>query len=179
MLNIEELHELEYNIKQELDGNLLKALTLMNRTNTLDSFLELLNMQDLLKSNVASKNNKNGKIVVVGRTEVKKKELLSIAKKMGFENNRFEFYLAYDDATKLDFRKYQWNFRYAAILVGPLPYSVKLEGDFSSVLQVMKSEDGYPPVFSFGSNESKITKSNFRAKLSELIKDNIVLQKQS
>ncbi len=85
MLNIEELHELEYDIKQELDGNLLKALTLMNRTNTLDSFLELLNMQDLLKSNVASKNNKNGKIVVVGRTEVKKKKLLSIAKKMGFE----------------------------------------------------------------------------------------------
>ena len=48
---------------------------------------------------------KNGKIVVVGGTEVKEEVLSSIAKNMGIDKNRFEFCLDYKSAQKFEFNK--------------------------------------------------------------------------
>lgn len=43
------------------------------------------------------------------------------------------------------------------------------KGDYGSVISALESEDGYPPVVRLGSNGLKITKSDFRAKLEEMI----------
>lgn len=42
MLNVEELLELEENIKEELDDHLTAALSIMNRSGQLEDFLRLL-----------------------------------------------------------------------------------------------------------------------------------------
>lgn len=48
MLDVEELLELEDNIRKELDDHLPAALSMLNRTGELETFLKMLGMEDLL-----------------------------------------------------------------------------------------------------------------------------------
>lgn len=52
MLDVEELLELEDNIRKELDDHLPAALSMLNRTGELETFLKMLGMEDLLQSTV-------------------------------------------------------------------------------------------------------------------------------
>ncbi len=170
MLCVEELLELEEALKPELDDNLTAILTKLNRTNQLDTFLQLLGMEHLLHTDPGYEVYKTGKIIVIGQSEVKENVLLAIAKKLGLEKSRFDFYLEYDDAKTFNFKKMQWNSTYTAVLVGPMGHSGAGKGDYSSVISAIESEDGYPPVIRLGSNGLKITKSDFKNKLEELMK---------
>ena len=49
MLDVEELLELEDNIRQELDDHLPGALSMLNRTGELEIFLKMLGMEHLLQ----------------------------------------------------------------------------------------------------------------------------------
>lgn len=49
MLDVEELLELEDNIRQELDDHLPGALSMLNRTGELEIFLKMLGMEYLLQ----------------------------------------------------------------------------------------------------------------------------------
>ena len=55
-----------------------------------------------------------------------------------------------------------------------MPHSVKDKGDFSSMITVMEKQEGYPPVIRMGSNELKITKSNFEQALKGLLNQNLL-----
>lgn len=94
---------------------------------------------------------------------------MAVAHKLGLEKNRFDFYLEYDDAKTFNFKKIQWNSTYTAVLVGPMGHSGAGKGNYSSVISAIESEEGYPPVIRLGSNELKITKTNFKNKLMELM----------
>ena len=174
MLNVEELFELEDNIKEELDDHLTAALSRMNRSGQLEEFLRLLGMEHLLQKESGYEVYKTGKIVVIGQSDVKAKELLSIANKLGLDKSRFELHLDYEDAKNYNFRKLPdalafFNGKYSLLMVGPMPHSGSGKGDYSSIISALEAEDGYPPVVRLGSNGLKITKSDFRAKLEEMI----------
>lgn len=169
MLNVEELFELEDNIKEELDDHLTVAISRMNRSGQLEEFLQLLGMEHLLKREPEYEVHKSGKIVVIGQSEVKSEILLSIAKKLGLETNRFEMYLNYEDSKTFNFRKMQWQPKYSLVMVGPMPHSGSDKGDYGSIISALEAEGGYPPVVRLGSNSLKITKSDFRTKLTEMI----------
>lgn len=49
MLSVEELFELEDNIREELDDHLTAALASLNRSGRLEEFLQLLGMEHLLE----------------------------------------------------------------------------------------------------------------------------------
>ena len=102
MLNVEELFELEENIKEELDDHLTAALSRMNRSGQLEDFLRLLGMEHLLHKESEYEVYKTGKIVVIGQSDVKPEVLLSIAKQLGLDKKRFELYLEYEDAMAAD-----------------------------------------------------------------------------
>ena len=93
MLNVEELFELEENIKEELDDHLTAALSRMNHSGQLEDFLRLLGMEHLLHKESGYEVYKTGKIVVIGQSDVKPEVLLSIAKQLGLDKKRFELYL--------------------------------------------------------------------------------------
>ncbi len=169
MLGYEELAELEDNIKAEIDNYLTNALTRLNRSGQLEDFLQMLGMEHLLKRESGYEVYKSGKIVVIGQSDVKPDILLSIAKKLGLEKERFELYLNYEDAKTFDFDRLQWNPRYSLLMVGPMPHSGIIKGDYSSIISALETKDGYPPVVRLGSNTLKITKSDFKTKLSEMI----------
>ncbi len=172
MLDIEALFELEEVLKDELNDHLEEILVKLNQTNKLEDFLRMIGMQELLGCDTTSEAFNDGQIIVIGSSEVDKEKLSAVAKNMGFDRDRFEFYLDYEDAKKFDFRKTQWSTKYSCILVGPMPHSGTAKGDYSSVIVALENQDGYPPVVRMGSNGLKITKSSFRQTLDYLVSEN-------
>lgn len=172
MLNTMELFDLEDQIREELDDRLTQILTLLNRTNRLEELLNLLGMEDLLHKTSGYEPHKNGKIVVIGQPAVKKEVLLAVANTLGIDKTRFEMHLEYDDSKNFDFRKMQYQPTYSLIMVGPMPHSGANKSDYSSVIASIEQQPGYPPVVRLGSNELKITKSDFKAKLEEALRQN-------
>lgn len=170
MLNTEELLELEDSIREELEDHLLEVLAKLNRTEQLEDLLQLLGMEYLLEKDSSYQVYKTGKIVVIGQSDVPAESLLAIAKKLNIDKNRFELYLDYEDAKTFNFQKMQWQPSYSLIMVGPMPHSGKGKGDYGSIIAALEAEDGYPPIVRLGSNGLKITKSDFRSKLEDMIK---------
>ena len=75
-LTIEELSELEDKILTEIPDKITAALTKLNRSGGLEEFLTILGMVDLLDKQQEFYSYKEGKIVVIGGTEVKEEVLL-------------------------------------------------------------------------------------------------------
>ncbi|WP_306780040.1 hypothetical protein [Agathobacter rectalis] len=128
-----------------------------------------LGMHDYLGTEAEGKCNRDGKIIVIGQSEVGKDKLAAVAKKMGIAKDRFEFLLDYKDAKTFDFRKTQWSSKYSYILVGPMPHSGVAKGEYSSIISAIESEAGYPPVVKMGTDGLKITKTSFRNTLEYLL----------
>lgn len=170
-LTIEKLAELEDNILQVLPDRITEALTLANRSGELDELLRLLRMADLLESEDTLETYRSGKILVIGESDVKDDVMLSIAKSLGLEKSRFEFVTEYDKAKAFEFTKLQYASTYRLILFGPVPHSANGKGDSGSVIAEMeKKKDVYPRVERLLNGTTlKITKSNFKEKLQQLI----------
>lgn len=174
MLSIEQLEDLDERLKFELDEHLTQILTRLNREGRLEELLEILGLSELLKPEPMYTCFDNGKIVVLGESNVAEAVLLSIAKSLGLDKKRFEFHLGYDEAKMFDGRKMQWNPAYSLVLVGPMPHSGTSKGDASSVITALENTEGYPPVIRLGSNSLKISKSDFKAKLTEAMKKKLI-----
>ena len=168
LLSLDQLEELEERLNDELSENLMSILTRLNRAEKLGEFLSLLGLSSLLIEEPRYKCYDNGTIIVIGASKVSEDDLKGVAKSMGFDKRRFEFYLDYDDGKKFDPRTIQWNPAYSLVMVGPMPHSGIGKGDFGSVISAMEQSEGYPPVVRLGTaNSLRISKSDFRAKLQE------------
>lgn len=175
MLSIEELAELEDEIVDALPNRITEILSRTNRSGELEKLLRLLGMSDLLVQENGFETYKEGKIVVIGGTEIKEEVFLSIAKQLGLDKKRFEFCLDYKELQKYDFRKMQYAPQYRVILFGPAPHSGYGKGDSGSILAEIEKSDAYPRVERLVSgNELKISKSNFRDILQKLIDEDYI-----
>lgn len=90
-LSIIELSDLEDELMARIPDEITAILSKLNRTGQLEEFFEMLGMSDLFQEEDDFYSYKDGKIIVVGGTEVKEEVLLSVAKKLGLDKNRFEF----------------------------------------------------------------------------------------
>lgn len=174
MLDIVELSDLEDDIRAELDERLTEILTKLNRSGKLEEFMELIGLDSILTNENGYSVRNNGKIVVVGQSDVKADVLLAILKNYGIDKNRVEMYLDYEDAKTLNFGRMQWNPDYSVIMVGPMPHSGNAKGDYNGIINALENEAGYPPVVRLGSNSLKITKSDFKEKLTDLIQRKMI-----
>lgn len=170
MLDMNELLELEVVIRRELEDNLEMILVKLNRLGKLNELMALLGLSNYF-GETDIETARDGKIIVIGESEVERKTLEGVAKQYGIEKDRFEFYLNYKDAKTFDFRKTQWSSRYSCILVGQMPHSGLAKGDYGSIISALETEDGYPPVVRMGLNGLKITKSSFRNTLGYLVSE--------
>lgn len=111
---------------------------------------------------------KNGKIVVIGDSSVKEKDLLGIAKEYGIEKYQIEFVLDYESTKNYNYKKLQYTDVYQVVFVGPMPHKTVDTGNSSSMISEMeKQPEVYPRIIRLncGYNGLKITKSNFREAL--------------
>lgn len=174
MLDYLELIDVEEAVKEHFEDNITQILANLNRSGQLDHFLELIGLKDIIVSEQEYTPRKPGKVAVIGGTELDIKVLRGVVKSLGINKDDVEFYIGYEEAAKFDFRKLQWHYDYAAVLVGPMPHSGSAKGDFGSVIAAIENAEGYPPVYRMGTNELKITKSNLREKLSQFVNEGIL-----
>lgn len=90
MLNYEELEE----IIEEITAK----ITLANRTGELKYLLKSWGLENPLSNQSSYETDRDGKIVVVGASEVKENILSGIIKSFGLDKNLFEFCLDYNKA---------------------------------------------------------------------------------
>ena len=171
MLDTYMLADLEEKIRFELDENLTRILTVLNQQDRLQEFLQMIGLDDLLQDDREYSCVKNGKIIVLGQCEVHRDKLEGIAKSLGVDKNRFEFYLDYEDGKSFDPRHIHWKLElYSLVIVGPMPHKGKGIGDNGSTISVMENDEGYPPVIKAGKGGLKaISRSSFRDALEEAL----------
>lgn len=176
MLSAVQLDHLRVDLKEYLSQNLTIALINLNRTGELTTLLDLLGYPREKEESLdeSLRDSHNGKILVVGASKVKEKELLGIAKNFGLDKDRFEFCLSYDRSKYFDFEKTRWNPNYSSIMVGPIPHSSVDNEDYSSRISKMEHKDGYPPVYRLGSNQLKITKTGFKDALQKMMAEGVI-----
>ncbi len=178
MLTINELMELEDKLRDELNESFTGVLTNLNRQGKLNDLLSLLGMTHLLEegSELDGTFLKNGRIVVIGASEVPERHLLGVAKSLGLEKDRFEFYLDYEDGKRFDYSKLYYQSNYSLVMVGPMPHSSTGKGDYSSAIAAMEAMEGYPPVIRIEvSGLRAISKSAFRMKLEEALRSGVIV----
>lgn len=155
-----------------MGGSLLPALTKANREDRLPELLTDLGMEDLAEANgCLRKTERAGKIVVMGDSTVKVDKLRSIARKKGFDLDRFEFQLDYDRLKHYDFGKLRGAMGYAAVLAGPMAHkTLGTERTSSYFAQAEQHPDEYPILIKMGTaNELKITNNSFKKALDRLL----------
>lgn len=172
--DVDVLSEIEDSLGKIFQDDLLQIISMLNRKDQLDDFLEMIGHQDLIPGKNYFQATKKGTIIVVGASEVKQNHLEGVVKDLGFDKTRFEFYLEYEDGIDRKVKSWQYNFNISAILVGPMPHCGEAKGDYSSVISAMEQEKGYPPVFRLGKNGLSISKSDFKDKLKDLLDSNII-----
>lgn len=166
---------LDYEELEEIIEKITAKVTYANRLGNLEELLTKWELVDLIPQTSAYETKKDGKIVVVGATEVKENVLNGIIKSLGLEKSRFEFCLDYEKAKTFQYKKLRYNPNYRVIMFGPVPHSSTGKNDSSSAIAEIKNHEGYPRVeVLIGNNTVKITKSNFRDALTKLIRENYI-----
>lgn len=156
---------------EEIIDAVTEKIYLANRTGELDQLLNDWGFGDLIQNECSSNDyydtHKDGKIVVLGSSQVKEHDLLGIIKSLGLDKDRFEFCLDYKAIETFQFSKMQYNPNYRLVIVGPMPHSTTGKGESRSTISELENGNGYPKVIRLGSNELKITKTNFKQALQE------------
>lgn len=165
MLGVAELNELEKSLQDTLAERLLEIITRLNRTDKLNTWLELMGLTNLLQPDTSYRPYKNAKIVIIGEAQIKENIISAIIKKSDININRLELCLDYNDAKSFNFNKLRYNSQYSLVLVGAMPHKTSGTGDFSSAIARMEQEDGFPPVVRF--KDLKITKTTLKEALQE------------
>lgn len=165
MLEAENLIKLEQSLQDTFAERLLEILTRLNRTDKLNTWLELMGLTNLLQPDTSYFTYRSAKILVIGESQIKLNVLKAIIKNLGIDFNRFEFCLDYKDAKSYHYEKLRYNSNYSLVLVGAMPHKTSGTGEFSSAIARMEQEDGFPPVVRF--KDLKITKTTLKEALQE------------
>ncbi len=174
MLDIEEME----NLYNQVIEKIREKMFLLNRDddpNSLIDYLKGIGMKDIFASNPIYETYKKGKIVIFGDSAVDKNVIYGIAKSLGIDINRLELHLEYEEAVTYNFNKLRYEPSYRVVLVGPMPHSTVGKQKHSSVIAEMEQEEGYPKVVRLvAGQELKITKTNLKEALQNLLKENYI-----
>ena len=174
----EQLAELVDSILELMPERITEAITLAYRSERLGEFLNLLRMSELLEPEEEIETYRNGKIVVLGDSDVKECDLLGVAGSLGIGKDRFELCLDYDRVQSYNCRKLQYAPQYRVVLFGAVPHSGQGKGDSSSLITELEDKGkGYPRVIRLNGNRSslKITKTGFRQALEQLLDEEYII----
>lgn len=165
-------HDEFLEISVEASHRLNRELNNAFRFGELKEYLSRINMLDLypMENTDYYETNPKGKILIIGDSNVKEREIYGIGKKLGLEKARFELELGYNENKNYEYKKLRYNTDYRLILVGPLPHKTIGNEGYSSVITMLEQESYYPKVVRLtNSNELKITKTNLKEALTKEI----------
>lgn len=176
MLDSEEMD----NIYRQVIERIREKMFLLNRDNdpnVLIQYLKSIDMGDII-SNSIYETYKSGKIVILGDSAIDKNVIYGIAKSLNIDKDRLELNLGYDETIKYNFRKLRYEPTYRVVLVGPMPHSTAGKLKHNSAISEMEQEEGYPRVIRLtAGQELKITKTNLKESLRNLLDENYIWSK--
>ena len=134
-----------------------------------EQILKKVEIQNLPNSELKYLRGKTIRFIgALNKSSIKNK-LHGISKQYGFV---VEMYDDYDKIANMDFSKMRYSNRISGIIAGPMPHKIKGMGSYSSGLEMLRSEPGYPPVFECVAGEKlKITSTSLWPALRELNKE--------
>lgn len=175
VFDVEKVMQIEEALRSKLEEDLTGILTMLNRTEQLETFCQMIGATDVLGVPQASyQSTKSGLIIVIGESQIKEKVMQGVLKKFNIRKERLECHLGYDDAKNFQYKKMQYQPKYSLVLVGSMGHKAQNIGEHSSAISMLEQEKGYPPVIRLGRKELKITKSNFQEAIEEALKKNII-----
>ena len=167
----DELYDLIDEVQNKIPGIIFRA----NRVGNLDDLLLAMGLEDLCQKQSFYETYKDGKIVVIGQSEISKDILLKVAKKLKIDESRFEFNLEYDDAIHYQYEKLRYNPNYRVVMFGPVPHKTTGTIHNESAIAELENHDGYPRVIRLKSSDSlKITKTSFKNSLLDLQQEGFI-----
>lgn len=171
-----ELIDLEEAIIERLE----KLLRQKNDEGSLEQMLRAMELDDIIAQLEGVDNPlmtwPDGHVLVLGAIPRMVEDLRGVGRSLGIEKRRFEF-IEYDDVTNHNFRNIAYSSKYCAIIAGSNPHSARgMAGDSSIITHIENHRDMFPEVKRVSANGSlKITKTNFRRALEELIDRGIIM----
>lgn len=158
-LTEEELTELQIEASNRLSRRIRNA----NRFGELKEYLTMIDMADLYPSDSTEyyDTDPGGKVLIIGGSSIKEREIYGITKTLGLDKTRIELELGYNENKTYQFNKLRYNTNYRLVLVGPLPHNTTNTNGYSSVITMLETENYYPKVIRLeDSNGLKVTKTN-------------------
>lgn len=176
VFDVDRVAQIEENLRPRLQDELMEILVKLNRDEELETFCRMIGAEDLLgERKDVHYSTKSGLIVVIGESRVKENVMQGVLKDLGIRKERLECHLGYADAKSFPWRTLQYQPKYSLVLVGSMGHKAQNIGDHSSAIGMMEQEEGYPPVKRLGTNELKITKSNFQEAIKEALEEGILI----
>lgn len=143
------------------------------KSGKLEDYLSSIGMLDLYPSEEEVPlydTNPDGKILIIGDSQIKEREIYGSLKEFGISKDRIELHLGYEDAKNFSFRNIQYNPNYRLILFGSVPHSGEGKQDKSSIITQIESDDGYPKVIRLTDGHGlKLTKTSLKRAVSQEI----------
>ena len=174
-LTEEELLDLQEEIIDRLPESITAVLVTLNTNGRLEELLHLIGMDDLAEGKCQLETWPEGKVVVFGDAQAKPKDLYGVAKSLGLSRDRIVF-VSHDESVRFDYRTLEYNHAVVAVMFGAIPHSTRGTGTGSSVIARMeKQSEVYPRIIRLSANGAlKITKTNFRESLENLINQGLI-----
>ncbi|MFW6047274.1 MAG: hypothetical protein ACOCP4_05770 [Candidatus Woesearchaeota archaeon] len=110
-------------------------------------------------------------VLILGSAHVNDNVILGVLEDEGFNKKNIELQTDYKKLTNFNIKNLQYSEKYAFILIGAIPHKIKNLGKYSSVIELLNNEEGFPlfvnlETYSKGKN-LKITKSSLRKGIKE------------
>lgn len=106
---------------------------------------------------------RNGDIYIFGDISIKEHIIYQIFKDLEIDQSRVKIVNDYDKFKTYNFDRFQYDMYTRIIFFGPIPHSTQGKSEYSSVIQKMESEEGYPKVVKLGTKGTlKVTKTNLK-----------------
>ncbi|WP_053217762.1 hypothetical protein [Virgibacillus senegalensis] len=163
--------ELLFDIATEASSILTRKIIQATDERTLRITLNEYNLIDLLPEQENSFTYPNGNILIFGESNVKEHVIYQIFKKQGIDKDRVKLHLGFNEYKKFNFKRLSHRPENRLILFGPIPHSTRDKGNYSSVINMMENEDGFPKVVRLTANQSlKITRNSLTEVIEEEVK---------
>jgi len=166
----EDLFDISAEASHRLNQNIRDAFNQGN----LENYLMAIGMEDLIpkKDNRFYDSDPEGKLIIFGDSQIRKKDVFGCLKDLGIPKTRVELYFGYNELVKYPFQRLQYKYEYRLILFGPLPHSTSGKDNFSSIINKLEETDGYTKVVRLTDGHAlKITKTNLKNAVREEIRN--------
>jgi len=168
---LENHEELLFEIASEASSIITRKIIQATDERMLRIILNEYNLIDLLPEEENTFTYPNGNVLIFGDSNIRENVIYQMFGEIAIDKSRVKLYLGYDEYKNFDFKRLSYRPENRLILFGPIPHSTRGKGDYSSVINMMENEEGYPKVVRLTANKRlKITRSNLEEAIHEEVK---------